>query len=587
MGGTPDSAPPRRTARPITVRPGERRSLPGPGDLVLEDRAVLRVGASLPADLPLGYHELRPLDGSRSVRVIVAPAACHLPAGLREWGWAVQLYAARSRESWGIGDLGDLRRLAGWARRLGAGLLLINPLHAATPVVPQQPSPYCPSSRRFRNFLYLRVEDVPGAAEAGLDLERLAAEGRRLNAERLIDRDAVLRLKLEALERLWRRFGTDPAFEAFRAEQGAALADWAAFCTLAQQFGPRWREWPEPYRRPGTPAVARFVADHADRVEFHRWLQWLLDLQLEAASRQIRLMQDLPIGVDPDGADAWAWQDVLTTEATVGAPPDRYNAAGQNWGLPAWIPHRLAEAGFDPFIETIRATVRHGGGLRIDHVMGLFRLFWIPRGLPASDGAYVRYPVDDLLAIVALESQRARAVVVGEDLGTVEAGVRERLAEHAILSYRLLWFEEDRPSAFPQRAMAAITTHDLPTVRGLWSGADLEAQASTGQQPNEKGFAAMRDRLRTMAGLDEDAPIDAVIERAHRLLAEAPSMLVTATLDDALAVEERPNMPGTVTEWPNWRLALPEPIERLGDHPLVRSVAGALGARRSGGTAFA
>ena len=555
---------------------GAADEIDGPAELTLEDGAILRVTDRLPHDLPLGYHRLRRMSDGHEVTLIVAPHRCHLPEGVRLWGWAAQLYAARSRTSWGIGDLADLRRLARWSASLGAGMLLINPLSAPTPVAPLQPSPYYPSSRRFRNPLYLRVEEVGGAESARVDLERLATAGRALNDARRIDRDAVWKLKSEALERIWASFTGDDRFESFRREQGPALRDFATFCVLAERHGAGWQRWPEGYRRPESTAVARFAAQSANRVAFHEWLQWCLDEQLARAAPALRLMQDLPIGVDPGGADAWAWQDVLTTVASVGAPPDAYIADGQNWGLPPFVPHRLAARGYEPFIQTIRAALRHAGGLRIDHVMGLFRLFWVPNGLTPHHGAYVRYPADDLLAIVALESQRARAIIVGEDLGTVEAGMRERLAEHAVLSYRVVLFEPGPPTGYPELALAAVTTHDLPTIAGLWTGADIEAQAAMGREPNRAGFGEMRERLLGMGGVTDDAPVAEVIERVHARLAEAPSRIVTATLDDALAVVERPNMPGTVDEWPNWSLALPEPLEAIEQADLPRTIARAL-----------
>jgi 4-alpha-glucanotransferase len=570
MGDVPESAPPVRVVRPAGGAP-----LAGPADLRLEDGRTLRLdGGVLPPDVPLGYHALRPLDGSRPIRLIVAPEACHLPPGLRTWGWAVQLYAARSRASWGIGDLADLRRLAEWsARELGAGLVLVNPLGAPTPVTPVEPSPYLPSSRRYASLLYLRVDDVPGAAEAGAALERLAAAGRALNAERRIDRDAVLRLKLEALGLAWQRFVGAPGFDRYCVEQGEGLAEFATFCALAERHGRDWRRWPVEHRRPDSPAVARFRKEQAERIRFHQWCQWLLDGQLGRASAALRMMQDLPIGVDPGGADAWAWQDVLAGEATVGAPPDAFNELGQDWGLPPFVPWRLAAAGYEPFIQTIRTALRHGGGLRIDHVMGLFRLWWIPKGLPPAGGAYVRYPASDLLGIVALESQRAGALVVGEDLGTVEAETREHLGRCGILSYRVVWFENDPPARFPAQALAAMTTHDLPTVAGLWTGADLRAQKDIGLAPNEQGIGAMRERLRALTGARDDTAVADVIEGAHRLLAGAPSAILTATLEDAGAVAERPNVPGTVAEWPNWSLALPVTLEELEAAPLPRAIA--------------
>ena len=573
MGSDPEAPPP--TWPSVTVvRVGATASVAARGDLVREDGSTATVDGHLPADLPLGYHELQ-TDGAAPSRIIVVPPRCHLPEGFRIWGWAAQLYATRSRESWGIGDLADLRRLARWSAGLGAGLILLNPLAAAAVTLPQQSSPYYPSSRRFRNPLYLKVDDVPGAADA--DLAELAAAGRALNRERRIDRDRVFTLKMQALEMLWGRFGHSAEFERFRREC-PGLHDFAVFCALTEHHGSGWQRWPAEHRRPDAPGVRAFADAHARRVGFHEWLQWLIDRQLGAAGAELALMQDLPIGVDPDGADAWTWQDVLATGASVGAPPDRYIVAGQDWGLPPFVPHRLAAAGYEPFVQTVRAALRHAGGLRIDHVMGLFRLFWVPRGLTPADGAFVRYPADALLGIVALESVRAGAFIVGEDLGTVEDGVRERLAEQAILGYRVVWFEPSTPAHYPALALAAVTTHDLPTIRGLWTGADVSHQRAAGLTPNEAGLAEMRERLIAMTGVAPDTPLRDVVETTHRLLAEAPCAVVTATLDDALLVEERPNMPGTL-EPTNWSLALPESLEEIESDPTALAVARALAAR--------
>lgn len=562
------------------LEPGAPLALERPCRLRLEDGTTLAVDRALPPDIPLGYHDLEPLDGATPVRLIVSPGRCPLPPALRAWGWAVQLYAARSGESWGIGDLADLRRLGEWSASLGAGLVLVNPLHAPIPVPPLEASPYFPSSRRFLSPLYLRIEEVPGAADLGAEIDRAAAQGRELNATRRIDRDRIWRLKLDMLGRLWRGFGGDPDFDRFVRDGGTSLEEFAVFSVLAEHHGTGWTRWPAEHRRPKAPGVARFASTRAERVRFHQWLQWLLDRQLARAGTTLALMHDLPIGVDPDGADAWTWQDVLTTGATVGAPPDRYNSRGQDWGLPPFVPHRLHAERYAPFVETIRATLRHAGGLRIDHVMGLFRQFWIPRGAPPAQGAYVRYPADHLLAIVALESHRANAVVVGEDLGTVEGGVREALAARQVLSYRVTWFERDPPPRYPRLALAAVTTHDLPTIAGLWTGADVAEQHALGLSPNEPVLRDLVRRLADLTGVAEGASPAAVIEATHALLARAPSVLVTATLEDALAVAARPNMPGTSLERANWSIALPEPLERLQTHPLALAIARALATGR-------
>ena len=581
--GPPPEAPVRVLRRDPDLMPHSAFRIPhwnGPAELTLEDGTVLRAERALPPDLPYGYHDLRPLDGAAPVRLIVSPGRCHLPEPLRGWGWAVQLYAARSAQSWGIGDLADLRRLARWSRtELGAGGLLVCPLSAAAPVLPQEPSPYYPSSRRYRNPLYLRIEEVPGAAEAGLDLERLAAAGRALNRDRRIDRDAVFRIKMAALERLWARFRGDPAFDRYREAQGEALVQFATFCVLAERHGPDWRRWPPEHGHPEARAVARVAAEQAGRVAFHAWLQWLLDEQLARAARACTMMHDLPIGFDPGGADAWVWQDVMAGGVSVGAPPDGFNTRGQDWALPPFVPHKLRAAAYEPFVQTIRAALAHAGALRIDHVMGLFRLFWIPRGAEPAQGTYVRYPAEDLLAILALESHRAGAFVAGEDLGTVEAGVRERLAEHRILSTRLLCFEARPPAQLPEMALAAYSTHDLPTIAGLWTGAELRAQEALGAHGNPAGARELQQGLRALTDLPPETPADQVIEAVYRRLAEAPSAILTATLDDAFAAEERPNVPGTITEWPNWSIALPGFLEALEAAGLPRRIAQALARR--------
>ncbi len=565
----------------LVVRRGERYPLPSRGSVVLESGETISTGRRLPPDLPTGYHRLHLENGNTSKRLIVSPGKCRLPKRAATWGWSVQLYAARSRESWGMGDFSDLEKLATWSRQQDAGIMLLNPLSAATPVIPQQPSPYYPTSRRFFNPLWIRVEWVPGAAgRHNLELESLARAGRELNHDRLIDRDAVFKLKMQALELLWQDFHVDESFASFCREHGTDLDRFAIFCALSEHYQSGWRSWPQQYRHPENDAVARFAKQNAKRVEFHKWLQWLIDVQLARCSRQMSLMQDLPIGVDPDGADAWSWQDIFAKEMGVGAPPDEFNTRGQSWGLPPLDPHKLRASGYEPFIQTIRAAFRNSAGLRIDHVMGLFRLFWIPNGMSPRDGAYVRYNADEMLAIVALESERAGAYVVGEDLGTVEKEAREKLARHRVMSYRLLWFEKDDPSRYPEVALASISTHDLPTVAGLWNGSDLEKQKALNLNPNDESTAEIRDRLATVAGLDTETPIDKVIVKAYTVLARSPSRILTATLEDAAAVEERPNLPATTAEQnPNWSLALPIPIEELMSAELPAQIAAAL--RRS------
>jgi 4-alpha-glucanotransferase len=556
MGASPDRPTPPDVADLRFVRPGD--VVEGRWRLLLEDGAEVDLAEGegrLPPDVPLGYHTL--VGDDAECRLIVSPGACLLPED-KTWGWAVQLYAARSAQSWGIGDLADLRTLAEWSAANGAGMALVNPLHASLPTA-QSASPYFPGSRCFRNPVYLRV-DGPAPDEV-----------KALNAERVIDRDAVWRLKQQALEAEFERFGGSRGFDRYVAELGDVLARYAAFCALAEKHGLPWTDWP---------AEAEAKTADPDRVRFHQWLQWRIDEQLRHAAEPVGLVQDLAIGCDPAGADAWLWQDAFALGVRVGAPPDEFNTQGQDWGVPPFNPWRLRAAHYEPFIQIIRAGLRHAGGIRIDHVMGLFRLFWIPPEADARAGAYVRYPFRELLDIVALESHRASAYVVGEDLGTVTDEMRAELRDRNVLSYRLLWFEPEPPPRFPERALAAVTTHDLPTIPGMWSGSDLREQDELGLEPNVDSTRAIHERLQDWLGLPADAPAADVVLRAYSLLGQAPSAIVTATLDDALLVEERPNIPGTTDERPNWSLALPKPIEDITQDPLVDQVAAALGENR-------
>ncbi len=559
----PDAAP-----TPIVWRQGREGGDDLPrGVIELEDGAEITTDGADATTLPLGYHQVHTADGTR--RLVVAPGACHAPDA-RAWGWAVQLYAARSRTSWGMGDLGDLRRLARWSAGQGAGFVLVNPLGATAPVVPQQASPYSPASRRFRNPIYLDLGAVPGA-EGLEDVQRVAEQARRRNQDRLIDRDAVWQLKRGALEAVFAQVGPDAGFEPWCAAQPDELDAFATWAVICELHGASFHDWPESMRRPDGSAVQRIRGENDERIRFHRWLQYLLAAQMAAVDDEIMVLHDLPIGVDPGGFDAWVDQDLLAPGVSVGAPPDEFNASGQDWGLPPYVPWKLRAADYEPFARTVRAGLQ-GGGLRIDHVMGLFRLWWIPPGNGPADGAYVRYPAEDLLAILALESERAGAVVVGEDLGTVEPGVRPMLADDHVLSYRLLWFEEDEPQQWPATSMAAVTTHDLPTVAGLWDHSDLAVQRAAGLEPNEDGTAAMRARLRDRGGLDERSGVEDAVLAAHRLLARAPSRLLVATLDDAVAEPHRPNVPGG-DDATNWKLAAAVDLEELDDLVLPRRIA--------------
>lgn len=556
------------------VRPGG--ALPEPGWLVLEGGTELGHRSRLPADAPIGYHRLHRDDGA--VRLLIAgPGRCVLPDGLRDWGWAVQLAGLRSRRSWGIGELADLRDLASWSAGRGAGFVAVSPLGAPNPGPDPEASPYYPSTRRFLSPLHLCIDEVPGA-----DLvPDLGEAARSLNADRRIDRARVLAEKRAALERIW---AAGPpgreAMESWRRERGESVDHWATFCVLSERYGPGWQRWPEPYRDPRSAAVSAVAREAADAVAFHAWIQWSLDRQLEEASSPLRRIADMPVGVDPGGFDAWEWQAQLALGASIGAPPDRFNLAGQDWGLPPFIPHRLREAHYFPFIDTVRAQLRHAGGLRIDHVLGLFRMWWVPLGGGPASGAYVRYPTDELLEIVAIESHRAGAIIIGEDLGTVPAGVRRELRRRRVLSTRLAYFERTPPERWPRNAFAAVTTHDLPTLAGLLGGSDVEDQRAAGVTPSTTANELLRGRVLRLARAASGATADEVVAPLHHRLAAAPPVLVAGTLEDALGVEERTNLPGTTSSWrANWSLALPQRLEEIVASPGVNRVAEALASR--------
>ena len=581
MGAREGQSAPPAGDRPLwVVQAGAEAALADRCELVLEDGTTVRVGAHLPPDLPIGYHDLRPLGGGPTTRLIATPGRCHMNPGLRRWLLAVQLYACRSDRSWGIGDFGELRRIAAWATERGAGMVALNPLHAPLPTDHIQPSPYFASSRRWLNPLYLEIERLLGASDDP-HVAKLATQARQLDTQRRIDHDAVWRTKRAALGRLWGELGPDLRFERWRADQGSALETYARFCALAEHHESGWSGWPAEHRHPDRPEVARFAAENAGRVAFWAWVQLLCHDQLQRTSEVVPILHDLAIGVDPDGADAWADQDLLALEARVGAPPDQFNSAGQDWGLPPFVPWKLRAVGYAPLAELWGASLRRGGGLRIDHAMGLFRLFWLLPQRGPTEGAYVRYHGDELLAVLAIESTRAGSLVVGEDLGTVEDEAREALHDAGVLVNRLVWFEDMPIKDYPEQALTAVTTHDLPTVAGVWSGADADEQRAMGHLVDENKETELRSRLVDLTGCRSEAPVEDVIVAVHSLVARAPSMLTALTMEDALAVRERPNMPGTTTERPNWSLGLPVTLDDALASPLANRLAATMQRGRS------
>jgi 4-alpha-glucanotransferase len=562
---------------------------------VVDGRTVAEVTFELPADLPLGYHRLRASAGRRGVSapLIVTPAFLGLPDAFADragWGFAAQLYSVRSRESWGVGDLADLTDLAVWsAADLGADFLLVNPLHAAEPTAPMEPSPYLPTSRRFFNPLYLRVEQVPEhdqLAPAGkAQVARLAADVHAaLDEKDVIDRDTSWTAKRQALELVHavpRSEAREAAFRAYCAAEGDALRDFATWRVLAAEHGTDFRTWPADLRDFESPAVASVRTWREDAVDFEMWLQWLLDEQLAAAQARatgagmaLGTMHDLAVGVHPGGADAWRLRSTYAEGVQVGAPPDPFNQLGQDWSQPPWQPRQLEEEGYAPFRDLVAAVLRHAGGVRVDHVIGLFRLWWIPEGMPASAGTYVRYDHDALIGVLALEAYRAGAVVVGEDLGVVEPSARDYLLSRGILGTSILWFERDAhgdplpAERWRALCLASVTTHDLPPTAGYLAGDHVRLRERLGlltrplaeeQAADDAERESWLAELRRRGLLTEGADVEQTVRALHAYLALTPARLRCVALTDAVGDRRTQNQPGTVDEYPNWRVPLSGP----------------------------
>ncbi|UFU05308.1 4-alpha-glucanotransferase [Ruania halotolerans] len=569
-----------------------------------------RATFELPDDLPLGWHEIvaevggtGPAPGGPArAPLAVTPATLPRPElradlGGRAWGLMAQLYSVRSARSWGIGDFADLAELAGLAGEVGADFLLINPVHAAEPSPPLTPSPYLPATRRFVNPLYIRPEEI---LEAGYlpNAQRTLMEWGAESVQQMnsssgpLDRDAVWQEKKSALETIFasgRSRSRQRELDRFRAEHGQGLEDFALWCAVTEAYDEE--SWPltDDATAASLTALRRTLAD---RVNFHCWLQWVADEQLARAARiaresgmRIGVMQDLAVGVHPEGADAWSMRHVFARGMSVGAPPDMYNQQGQNWSQPPWRPDELAEAGYAPLRDLVRTVLRHAGAIRVDHIMGLFRLWWIPEGAPAGAGAYVTYDHEAMVGVLALEAHLAGAMVIGEDLGTVEPWVRDYLSERGVLGTSVLWFEQvdgrPRPAEdYRELVLATVTTHDLPPTAGYLAEEHVDLRERLGllsEPVAQVRLAARIERERMLEVLQErfllpQHPTERqVVEALHRYVAQTPSMLVGVSLADAVGERRAQNQPGTDTEYPNWKIPLADGGEQV---VLVEDLAG-------------
>ena len=510
----------------------------------------------------------------------VAPIRAWQGDGKRHWLVAVQLYGLKSARNWGIGDFTDLKALIGIAALHGAAGIGLNPLHALFPDRPEQASPYAPNSRLFLNPLYIDVAAIPEFSGR----PALAA----LRKGDLVDYPGVARVKMKALRETYERFRTEaePArradLDAFRAERGEPLLRFACFEVLRQRHDRPWTDWPAPWRTPSRADLERFRSENVADCEFEEFLQWTADTQLaechaaaKATGMAVGLYIDVAVGIDRHGADAWARQDAVLSSISIGAPPDEFNPAGQDWGLAPFNPDTVAEDNFAPMRQLLASAMRHAGAIRLDHVLGLKRMFMIPRGMRSADGAYVRFPFEPLLQVVAEESVRYRCSVIGEDLGTVPEGFRDTMAKWGLWTYRVMLFEREgddahfkAPEAYPAEALATFNTHDLPSFRGWLDSHDLRTKRALGLDPGESDDARRwaREKLREMLQARGQGYAPDALAAVAACLGAAPSRLVAIALDDIVGAVEQLNIPGTMSEHPNWRRKLPVALEELAVH---------------------
>ncbi len=607
--------------------------------IVLDDMEYHQYQHRLPVQLPAGYHKFQ--LGNMTQSVIITPGHCFQPTQFnqnKQWGIALQLYGLRSERNWGIGDFTDLATTVNYLASVGADFVGLNPIHALYPAMPESASPYSPSSRRWLNIAYIDVSAMPGFADCARTQSLLSAPmfSQQLSQQRqkdYVDYSGVMQLKLPVMKSLYQWFSEHEktsaktlakAFKLFKAEGGASLQQLALYDALHAHLYQQdqkywgWPNWPEQYRDPQSAEVLAFAKAHKAELEFYCYLQFIAQQQLAGVQQSAKdagmllgLYRDLAVGVSEASTEIWGNPQLYCRDASVGAPPDPLGPAGQNWGLPPMYPYQLYKHGYQPIIDLLRANMQHAGALRIDHVMALLRLWWVPKtAADASGGAYVYYPIMDLLGILALESQRNNAVIIGEDLGTVPDGIRELLQQYGIFSYRVFFFETAAdggyisPAHYPVQAMATLTTHDLPTLIGFWHCEDLRFGKELGLYKDDAqlhGLYAQRhankqrildslhghtwhgesvlphDYARSVEHLAMDTTLNYALQR-H--LAATSSQLLCLQLEDALQMTQPVNIPGTSTEYPNWRRKLTLPLEQWSQDDDIRSLFNSISASR-------
>ena len=538
-------------------------------------------------------------DAGNPPVAVDAPARQPEPAyqgdGRKCWVLAVQLYGVRSRRNWGHGDFSDLAALLDIVADLGCAGIGLNPLHAQFYDRPGcSGSPYSPNSRLFLNPLYIDVEAIEEFDRAHAVVR--SPDIARLRDAELADYPSITTLKIAGLRAAYRSFAANGRhrrradFAAYRAERGRPLECFAAFETLRQKHSDAWPEWPEEWRQPSDDALRRLRESHPDELDFHEFLQWNAERQLERCrdiarhrGMSIGLYLDTAVGVDGGGADAWMDRDVVLRGLSVGAPPDQFNPAGQDWGITAYNPHGLVARRFEPFRQMLRAAMRHAGAIRIDHVLGLMRLYVVPHGFGSAKGAYLRLPFADMLAVVAEESRRWNCITIGEDLGTVPEGFRDRLAAWGVWSYLVVMFERNgdgsfrRPEEYPERAIATFNTHDLATFTGWMTSHDLRIKHAINVDPGETEDDRHNSRVTLYSALAEATGSQRIgFEDVAAFLGATPTRLVSIAIEDVLGMEDQVNVPGTVTEHPNWRQRWPVLLEELSSDQRLRDIAATL-----------